>query len=103
MLGILGTPGDLLPRPDDELSADDSEASEVPHDFDKGEVESQEPADADRKKEPDKKPDAAKTELRDPMPPVSEAELRKVSITKADFEKYGFTPGCPRCARLEYG
>ena len=57
VLGVIGTPADLMPAPDDELSADDIEASEAPHDFDRSEVEPQESADEDRtgeKSEPDK-------------------------------------------------
>ena len=103
VLGILGTPGDLLPTPDDELSADDIEASEIPHDFDKGESEPAEP-DGKRARREESKPDAPKPDLRDPVPPpVNEGDLRKVRITKGDLEKYGYTPGCPRCARMELG
>ena len=33
VLGVIGTPADPMPTADDELTADDIEASEVPHDF----------------------------------------------------------------------
>ena len=78
-----------MPAPDEELSADDIEASEVPHDFDKGETE---PA------EPHVKPD-----LQNPIPPDDDSDVRKVRVTQKDIKKYGSTPGCPSCARLEHG
>ena len=49
ILGVSGTPADRMPTPDDELTAEDIEASDMPHDFDQSEVEPDEP-DAPRAK-----------------------------------------------------
>ena len=107
VLGIAGTPADLRLTADEELTADEVESSEAPHEFDRAEVE---PGDdlLDPKPKPDSAGEAEKKDdeanVRDAHPPpIAEGELRLVRITKADLEKYGYTAGCPRCARLEYG
>ena len=47
--------------------------------------------------------DQVQDDVRDAHPPpIPEDELKLVQITKADLEKFGYTGGCPRCARLEY-
>lgn len=120
-----------MPTPGDELSADDIEASEAPHDFERSEVGPQRTVDEDGNvtetngrsvivtdkkgkfirasqtggppEQADEQAPEHDSDLREPLPPVPAAELKKVRITKVDLEKYGYTPGCPRCARLEYG
>ena len=78
---VIGTPHELTPVDDGELNSDDIEASEQPHEAE-GEGTAGEG-------EPDV-PEAH------PVP-------RRVRITAKDLKKHGYTPGCPRCADLEYG
>ena len=44
-----------------------------------------------------------KPNLREPLPQLSPSGLRKVRVTKLDIEKYGSSPGCPRCAKIDAG
>ena len=85
VLKVLGIPGALKPVDDDNLTADDIEATENPHDF--------EPSSTERGVEAE---DAAQADREDDA-------HRRIRITRKDLDKYGTTPGCPRCADLDYG
>ena len=85
VLKVLGIPGALKPVDDDNLTAADIEATENPHDF--------EPSSTEHGVEAE---DAAQTDRDDDA-------HRRIRITRKDLDKYGTTPGCPRCADLDYG
>ena len=47
--------------------------------------------------------DQVQDDVRDAHPPpIPEDELKVARITKADLEKFAYTGGCSRCARLEF-
>lgn len=80
---LVGIPGDRCPVPNDDLNADDVEATENPHDYD--------PADI---------PD---TEAAAPEVDRPHSDHRRMKITQEFLNRYGKTPGCVKCASIELG
>ena len=103
VLGIKGTPAEPMPTADEELSADDIEASEAPHDFSEAESDPEADEPPARRRRPEvPEPDESKVDEREPLP-ADRAAFKRMRITQADIKKYGYTPACPRCIALESG
>ena len=81
---IIGSPDDMHPVDDNNPTADEVESSERPHDFDVPEVD----------------PDAQAADIGEDHEVPNGAGFRRIRITRRDLDKYGTTPGCPRCAGL---
>ena len=102
VLGVTGTPADPTPTPDEELTPDDIEASEAPHDFDASDVEPEDVDRPTRSRTAEPEPDEARPDLREPLD-AEMAAIRKIRITQVDLGKYGYSPGCVRCEALAIG
>ena len=98
VLGVIGTPADPTPTPDEELTPDDIEASEAPHDFAEAEVDPEAAEPSPRRQ----RAEETQSDEREPLPP-EQAALRRIRITRPDIERFGYTPGCPRCTAMEVG
>lgn len=95
---IVGIPGAVKPAEDGEPTPDDVEGVDNPQVFAEHEVDPEQ-------RERQNKSQSARPPERDvppPAPPVPSGPKR-VRITRKDLDKYGTTPGCPRCADLDYG
>ena len=93
---VIGTPGRPKPVDDGELTADEVESGEAPHEFRAEDVD------------PEQRPEAAEAaqDATAPDDPPTADELRaakRIRITLKDVKQYGYTAGCPRCAALEFG
>ena len=88
---IVGVPGAMNPGESDEVLPDDVEGAENPHDF------------ATEKVDPSAKRDGPAPE-EPPAPERPPAQgPRRVRITQRDLDNHETTPGCPRCADIDYG
>ena len=97
---VTGIPGSMKPTEDGEPSPNDVESADQPHDFAADEVDP-EARERREKPRPARSPDQ---EAPPPPPPAArDSGPRRMRITRKDLNNYGTTPGCPRCAEIDFG
>ena len=98
---IVGVPGAMNPGESDEILPDDVEGAESPHDFAFEEVD---PGVKRAVPAPEEPPAPEHPPAQGPAPAPPEYNgPKRVRITQRDLDKHQTTPGCPRCADLDYG